>query len=102
MTQRRALKLIAALVVAGATSAATFVAGWYSGQAAQFQVSLDINAVGDAAGRIAAYESGWNANEVASAICGTRSETSSFHHTYAITGSGQHFMFTCGSNGKDT
>ena len=102
MTQRRALKLIAALAVLGTTTAAAFVAGWYSGRAAQFQVSLDINAVGDAAGRIAAYESGWNAHEVASAICGTRSEMSGFHHTYAITGSGQYFLFNCGGNGKDT
>ncbi|UWQ78767.1 hypothetical protein K3725_15880 [Leisingera sp. S132] len=96
------MKLIAIVAVLLITSAATFVAGWYSGQAAQFQVSLEIDATGDAAGRIAAYESGWDAFEVASAICETHSEMSGFHHTYAITGSGQHFMFTCRDSGKDT
>ncbi|MEP1651961.1 MAG: hypothetical protein ABJK03_17275 [Paracoccaceae bacterium] len=102
MTLRRALKLAAVMLAVATLNAAAFVAGWYSGNAAQFRVSLDINAVGDAAGRIAAYESGWNTHEVASAICGTRSDLSGFHYTYAITGSGQHFTFTCRDTGKDT
>ena len=102
MRLRRTLKLFAAIAVFATSCAAMFVAGWYSGQAAHFQVSLDIEATGDAAGRIAAYESGWNAFEVATAICGTVSEMSGFHHTYAITGSGQHFTFNCRDSGKDT
>ncbi len=102
MTLRRALKLMTVMIAVAILSATTFVAGWYYGNSAQFQVSLDISAVGDASGRIAAYESGWNAREVASAICGTRSDLSSFHHTYAINGTGQHFAFTCRDSGKDT
>ena len=103
MKLRRVVTVASIIAAVSAVAALSFFIGSMTGPRAQLaHLNLQAEQDGHMTGYLALYSAEWPAEEIAEAVCGTRSDLDTFHHTYALSGPGSHYIFSCAEPEKDT
>ena len=93
------LGVISSFVLIGTTC--FFIGSNFGPRAQMADFRIKAEGDGETTVYLALYEDDWSAQEIAEAVCGTRTELKNFSQTYALSGTGSHYVFSCSEPGKE-